>query len=312
MKESIFGIIEVYKKNVPAAPAAISFNLIKNEFAEAIEYKGIIEGNRGVVAFFGFLIFIVFAFAMAHLISYERQRKYPSLFDLSMTVFFVTVFSTFAVYFFLKCIRMELFRPEDEPIIFDRKNRKVYRIFREIEPGWRRLLKKWPVKATIHDWNLIDAEHHATVNADGSTISRIHTLIFLVRKSRTDSTIVDSFTLGNGMLHGEVTVSAVYEHVRKFMEENGPHVPTGDVLSDYKKPATFLECMARTGPYGETLKQWWRNAKYLTILGFIFFLITFPIATFVGLFSWLSYSTATPIEWSSEIRAAVGPPAPKL
>ena len=93
-------VIEVYKKALLAAPAGISFNLIKNKFSEAIEYKGIFDGTKGVVAFFGFLILTVFAFAMAHLISYERERKYPSLFGLSMTVFFVTIFSSFAVYVF--------------------------------------------------------------------------------------------------------------------------------------------------------------------------------------------------------------------
>ena len=61
------------------------------------------------------------------------------------------------------------------------------------------------------------------------------------------------------MIHGEVTVPAVYEHVAKFMEENGLHVPLGDALSIHQKPATLLECIARTGPYGDTLKQWWRG-----------------------------------------------------
>lgn len=174
------------------------------------------------------------------------------MFGLSTTVFFVAIFTTFPVYFFLKCLRMELFRPKDEPIIFDREHRKIYRIFRAIQPEWK-------------------AEHHATTNADGSTISRIHTLIFLVRRSLTDPTIVDGSTFGSSMLHGEVTVPAVYEHVRKFMEEGGPHLSLGDTLSVSKRPVTFLECMGRTGPDGETLKQWWQNVRSLPLIGPIFF-----------------------------------------
>ncbi|HWW72520.1 MAG TPA: DUF6708 domain-containing protein, partial [Duganella sp.] len=220
----------------------------------------------------------------------------------------IGVFTPIGIFFFLKFVRLELFRPEEEPIIFDRKNRKVYRIFREVQPGWKGLLKKWPLRSATYDWNLIDAEHHAAVNANTATISRIHSLVLIVRQSATDPTVVDAFTLGNSMLMGEVTVSAVYEHVRMFMEDGGPHLPLGEVLSPSEKPATFLKCMARTGPYGDTLKLWWQHARLLTILGFLLFPIFFPIVTLLGIFAWFSYVTAISIKWSDEVLAAVGPP----
>lgn len=170
------------------------------------------------------------------------------------------------------------------------------------------MFKNWPIKTAEHDWDLVDAEHHAALNANTSTISRVHTLVFVVRRSANDSTIVDSFTLGNSLELGEVTVPAVYEHVRKFMEECGPHLPAGEVITRSEKPATFLLCMARSGPYGETLKQWWLHARLLTIIGFIFFPLTFPIVTMLGIFSWFSYRTSTPVSWSREVSDAVGPP----
>lgn len=92
------------------------------------------------------------------------------------------------------------------------------------------MVSAWPMKTAEYDWDLIDAEHHAAVTTTGATISRQHGLIFLVRKSATDSTLVDSFAIGNSMQMGEVTVPAVWEHIRRFMEEGGPHFPPGDVL----------------------------------------------------------------------------------
>lgn len=110
------------------------------------------------------------------------------------------------------------------------------------------------------------------------------------------------------MLLGEVTVAPMYEHVRKFMEDGGPHLSPGEVLSNRENPVTFLQCMARMGPYGDTLKLWWAQAWVLTIIRFILFPISFPILTLLGIFSWFSYSTSIPIKWSDEVLAAVGPP----
>lgn len=53
----------------------------------------------------------------------------------------VATFFAFGMYMFLKMIRFELFGLEDEPVIFDRKNKKIYRIFRGIVPGWNGLLE---------------------------------------------------------------------------------------------------------------------------------------------------------------------------
>lgn len=63
------------------------------------------------------------------------------------------------------------------------------------------------------------------------------------------------------------------------MEDDGPHLPPGEVLSPSARPATFLKCMARMarmGPYGDTLKLWWEHARVLTILGFLLFPTFFP------------------------------------
>ena len=306
VSKNVSGIVERYAKNRPAAQSAIGFGLIKNTFKDAIEYKGITDGSRGVLTLIGFTCLSFMFFIIIDLLPILAEGlKEPLVFIASLLFIFLA--GTFSVYFFLRCVRMELFRPYDEPIIFDRKNRRVHRIYRMVEPGWKGLLRSWPLASASYDWDQIEAEHQAVVNANTSTISRTHALIFNVSKSPTDPTIVDSFTIGTSMELGEVTVPAVYEHIRKFMEDSGPHLPHGESASISEKPTSFLQCMARTGPYGENLKKWWQNARILTILGFLLFPITFPIVTLLGIFSWFSYATSIPISWSSEILAAVGP-----
>jgi hypothetical protein len=300
------GVVEHFLKNKKAAEHGIAFNLIKNIYSGAIEYRGIADGTRGLLTLLSVMFFFFVGWAIYQLIPLGGTRN--NLFRLITDIIFVALISVTATFMILKWLRLELFRPEDEPIIFDRKNRKVYRIFREVKPGWKGLFATWPMRQTQYDWDLVEGEHHAVIDANTATVSRHHALVFSVRAGVNDPTVVDGFTVGNGLLMGEVTVPAVYEHIRLFMEENGTHIPNGETLAEKIKTPTLLECLARTGPYGETLKTWWKHIRFLTIFGFIFFPVTFPILTLLGLFSWLSYTTSTPISWSEDVFKAVGQP----
>lgn len=303
-KDNIAGVVTSFPKKISASNSGKSFGLIKNIFSDALEYKGIADGTRGILLFLGTVTFIFILVTILYQL--EGSIKRPNLWGSHVILFiYASITLPFGLYFFLKNLRLELFRPVDEPIIFDRKNRKVYRIFREVTPGWKGLLKKWPLKSSTYDWELIDAEHHASVVANTSTISRIHALVFIVRRSTTDPIIQDSFTLGNGLL-GEVSVPSVYEHIRKFMEDQGPHTPPGETISATIYPSTIWQCLASVGPYGDNFKLLWNQHKIWLAVIFIFYPILFFIMTSVGIFAWLSYKTARPIKWPQEIKDAIG------
>jgi hypothetical protein len=305
-KNKLSGVIQTYKKGESASTSAIALNLIKNTYSDSLEYKGSAYGSRGVVIFFGTFSVGLVTFANLALLDVLADRFAWHRFVVIFTALIIG--DAVTMYFFLKSLRLELFRPIDEPTIFDRKNRKVYRIFSETKPGWKGLLLRWPLKTATYDWDLVKAEHHVAFNADGSTINRMHALVFSVKKSVSDQTIVDSFMLGNSIHHGEQTVPAVYEHVRKFMEEGGPHLPPGEKVTSIKKPANFWQCMGRTWPYGSTVKKCWKSTPFLAVLALFFFPITIPVFTLIGIFSWLSYATSTPISWPDEVTKAVGAP----
>ena len=298
------GRISQFERGESAAVNGISLGLIRNVYSDAIEYTAISAGMRGMVMLAGLSTAAFGTWGSYFILAEVKNRKFG--FSLLPVIFCAILFVVFSAHFSIKFTRLELWRPEDEPTIFDRKNRKVYRIYREVYAGWHGLVAPWPMKTAEYDWDLIDAEHHAAVTTTGSTVSRQHGLIFIVRTSATDSTPIDSFAIGNSMLMGEVTVPAVWEHIRRFMEEGGPHLPPGEVLRQAKRPATFWQCMASTGPYGANFRIWWREQTALMILGLIFFPIVFPLMTLLGVFSWLSYKTSIPIQWSPSVRAAIG------
>lgn len=301
----VSGIVKRFSKHESAGDTPIAMGWIKARYAEAIEYTGSPQGLRGMLflwGVFGAAIGIglgtMFGTGMA-------EWGYRNIFDL---LFWAAppLFIAFGFYILLWTTRLELFRPEDEPTLFDRKHRKVYRVFRETQPGWRGLFKPWPLRATEYDWNLIDVEHQAVLTTTGSTVTRYHALVFLVKKSATDQIIIDSFTIGNTMELGELTVPAVWEHIRRFMEENGPHLPPGETLAPSQPPQDFALSLAAVGPFGASYRRWWQDNAGFMILIHVLFPIFVPFFLLWGFFNWLSYRTATRIEWPPEIVETVG------
>lgn len=153
--------------------------------------------------------------------------------------------------------------------------------------------------------DLVDAEHHAQLNVNTAAASRIHELLFLVRKSQTDSSVVDAFSVGNSLVLGEVTVAPVWEHIRSFMEENGPQLPLGETLRQHHKPKNYVESVARAV---NLYIGFWREYRFLAITLTLLFPITLPGAVLITIFSWLSYKTAIPVQWPQHVLDAIGLP----
>ncbi|QBI04601.1 DUF6708 domain-containing protein [Pseudoduganella albidiflava] len=297
------GVIQRFDNKSSACPSTTSLGMIARTYPDAIEFSARAAGMTGMIMLIG-LMSAAFAFWVSdQVLSLELENGRSVISFLSFP--FVIIVFFHGIYSAIKYTRIELYRPKDEPTIFDRYNRKVYRIYREVYPGWLGTFKKWPMKMAEHDWNLIYAEHHAIVNATGSSVTRMHSLIFNVQKSTSDPTVVDSFAIGTSIQMGEVTVPAVWEHIRRFMEENGPHLPPGEVIEQRREPQTFLQCMAATGPYGSNFKNWWRDHTAMMIVGLLFFPITFPMMTLMGIFSWMAVKTARPVVWPSYVLDAI-------
>jgi hypothetical protein len=300
----ISGIVKRFAKSNPAAAKPTALGLLKTQFPNAVELTGISHDVRGMIFFMGLFTAVIsiglgqmFFFG---LLAEDLERTFDKIMLCVSTLFFVA-----GIYVLVRAIRYEFFRPEDEPVIFDRAHRKVYRLFRETHPGWKGLFKRWPMRAAEYEWDLVDVEHNAILMTTGSTITRLHNLIFIVRKSATDPTIIDSFEVGNSIQLAELTVAPLWEHIRRFMEENGPHIPAGETLITSKAPATLWESMGAVGPIGPEYFLEWKKHRAMMILYHVLFPLFFPMFLLWGLFNWLSYKTAVPVYWPPEVMDAV-------
>lgn len=302
------GIVRRFDKHAKAAGQITALGLITANANDAIRYSSPAgTALRGLAQFFGWgsLGFGLWwgSFTSAPMLERVASRPVSSLIFLSLST--ATVIG--AVLVWLWVIRLELFRPYDEPIIFDRKNRKVYRIFCEAQPGLKGLFKPWPMRACEYDWDLIDAEHNARIVTSGSTLRRDSNLVFIVRKSADDPTIIDSFNIGSPLMMSlDETVAATYEHIRRFMEEGGPPVPEGEKLPERAPKPRAWKRVLDWSPIGAKYWQAWRQELPMMLLAHVLFPLTIVLGGLWLFFNRLAVWTSRPIVWPAEIVAAVG------
>ena len=333
----LHGTLKRFDKTTNASVAAQAFGWIKATYSEAIEYAGQKHDLEGMilVGTFMFLPGGLTGVGMALFSIFKLNVPSAGLFILLIALPFTYWITLFP-------LRHVWRTPRDLPIIFDRANRRVYRMARQVEPGLKGLIKPWPVKALAYEWDLIDAEHHSELVGSPNTARRLHRLVFRVRKSADDPTIIDSFEIGNGMAQGEEMIAPMYEHIRRFMEERGPHLPHPDEPLDERiidKPTWWQAC-GRVGPWGDSYLKWWRQDKFMSVLhhvivGFSLFIYTavwFKADHFewwhwiIGFgFAWISLSmvwgqgtgiwlmahTSYLLDWPSEVHDATGAPTRK-
>jgi len=239
------------------------------------------------------------------------------------------------------CIRDSL----DNPVIFDRKHRKVYRVFRpfplpleyvkHVFKHWNPFYA-WPqLIAVEQDWGCMQAEYTRQFQMLGSeTPSMQHGLQLLVRETPDpNSKVIDGFSLVGPM--NEETVRGHWEYIRQFMEEKGPALPEGEELADNSPLRSPLDALIRMTK-GIGVFMWmchvimlawiifgapmaWHEASVLLpqnwgdgtlnfLLYHAFFLALPGFFYSWAFFSWLIQLTSIKVEWPSEIQQRLGAP----
>jgi hypothetical protein len=297
------GILKRFKKHEEAGWNPQALGWIKATHRDAIEYTGLVDELEGFAMWGGTLGFVGVLFLCGFGV-YMLVAK-NSWF---MLVFMALVGIPFGVYITTLSLRLTIYKPADLPILFDRKHRMVYRILREQDHGIKGLFKRWPIKACAYEWDLIDAEHETEFFTTGATVNRNHYLMFIVRQSVDDATIIDNFQIGNAMGMNEEIVANMWEHIRRFMEDNGPHLPSQDEpLAAKKQAPTWWEACGTVSVFGSRYKQRWREEPLRAVMAHLLFPILLPAGLIIGTGNWLAHKTAIHVEWPDEVKRAVGP-----
>ena len=313
----------VYTHEHAAAREATTQGWVRGVYRDAIEYTTSDKSTRGVAFLLGGVIPALGAGFTCWMISNVIKRRFfqdttADWFDYLVVVpsfFAFLLIGLFALYFFG---RLEFFKPQDLPIIFDRQRRKIYRLVEDTDEKGR-VKRRGQVQVIEHDWDDIVAEHGVTTYTTGSSVSRQHTLALMVRDKNPGDfkgeitpentpPYVDGFLLGDTKTLSEFTTPRVWEHLRRYMNENGPALPPGETVADTTVPVTWWDSLGAVSVFGPGYDQRWAGSWGWMLIMHLLLPITLPLALLMATTNWLSYKTAYPVQWPQEVLDKVGPP----
>lgn len=301
------GVLRQYTKRQSASQRPVALGWIKALYPDAIEYTSKTKSLRGM-GFATAWIFGVMNMCMGIWALYGAFH-FGAVF--TWVLFPPLAIIVFSIGLWIMALghRTDLFNLSDQPIIFDRKHRRVYRLFGEIPEGRLRLFKRWPVRVCAYDWDAIEVEHHYEGMVTGATYASNHRLMFLVRKSPKDSTVIECFQVGNPMDLNEDLTAGMWEHIRRFMEEDGPHLPSPhEPLANQEPPMSWWESLGGTSMIGPGYVRRWKEQWGHMLLMHLGAPLTIPIVLLWATGNWLSYKTEVKVDWPDEVKRAVGAP----
>ncbi|MGE8657942.1 MAG: DUF6708 domain-containing protein [Achromobacter sp.] len=201
----------------------------------------------------------------------------------------------------------------EQPTLFDRAAGRVY-----IMHSQRDWLRPWrwfriPVSVQSFEWCRIRAMIVPTVGLGGAGAPRLNYALRLVETDVPNGTrIVASFGVGIPSVYdGGAEPAALWEHLRRFMQEDGPHLGPHDALYvDDSSPSRLWNAIWWWQPLlGPGAKQFWAGPYwFLTVPFGLFALIGLPLTMAGGFIRWLSYRCKRPAPWPVDVLASIGPP----
>jgi len=260
-------------------------------YPNAMEVCGNLGAVKGLGVLFGLLVmgFVVWSMYFAWLVA---SSKSATAGDLWFAVV-VAIGSTGMCYAAVWFLRKDLFTYRDEPVLFNRRTRKVHLSRRRI--NMKRPFSPWPVVIDTYDWDCIRGEIKGGVAYNGSMPVMRYWLYLSVSDKPRSKEVVDRFVVG---MHGTsvIELAWLWEHTRRYMEEDGPPVQPGEWLNPDKDSSPVLEAWALSFPFLSKHASLRRSA-------FMYFLavVAFPFMWLLSFCTWLAEITCRNPQWPQHI-----------
>ncbi|MDR9834187.1 DUF6708 domain-containing protein [Herbaspirillum huttiense] len=267
-------------------------------YPHGLAYADQIAGMVGMAAF-GALMFS----PLAGLYIYDSIVRFNQ-FGIFSTLFgwLCLAFSTSILYFL---IRWDITGYRYAPVLFDRAAGKVHVFFDQtLLFRWLPLWGGGKHEIQTYDWSCLRGQVTRSRVFTGNTAQELASLSCVVVRGPQDPTVVAQFEVG-----GSTNALAVqllldrWEHVRRFMEHEGPLFVQDD--GPYVPPAT--QSLWGALCWGQPLIGPGRHAPSVgMVLAQIFtaFFVWFTVP--FGLVGWLCFHIKDKPKWPAEILASVG------
>ena len=266
-------------KDQPAAERAMGMDLVYEATGNMLMVQQSSTRLRGYASVFGIFLLVtspvMFGWAAESLLSGLPIRGliHFLLLVLSFALLIVTIGSTFLA---LRTFRIDLLTPTDNPLVFNRKTRKVYRVMPDIpqrqglSPAalvrhWLNTFRPWPMQVVEYDWDCLEAEYFSETMLAGNVVRTSHHLMFYVKATPDSDRVLGCFDIVPPLLIREDGAMMFWEHIRRFMQESGPPLPPGERPAP-KPPRNPISALQTVMPYFWPLfvfGLWWGGGKFV-------------------------------------------------
>jgi hypothetical protein len=245
-----------WPKDKRASETPRSNDLVSRAYEHVLFLEAMPSRYRGLASVFGMglmavaVLFFVLSRGVAKLFwAVVEKGELGSGWIIYDLVLLLLSMSMFVVAFIgaLRTFRIDLLAPKEIPLVFNRRTRKVYRYVQDI-PGFEQLagpdgkfsllgvgryilstFRPWPNMLLVeYDWDSLEAEYYEVTALAGNVIRTDRHLDLYVRESPGSDKVIGRFALVPTILTGEESGKDLWEHVRRFMQENGPALSPGD------------------------------------------------------------------------------------
>lgn len=283
--------------SVPVSRSPNSGGAVIEAFAHGLAYGDMMTVFIGYLAF-GALV-LVFPLCLLLL----------STWSTSFSVFGALIDALLLAAFGL-LLRFDLIGYRYQPTLFDRRAGKVH-IFKDNT----RLFSWWPLwggggqhQVLSYDWSCVRGQVTRFRTFTGTVAQENAALQFIVLAGPKETQVIGRF--GLGLTSNALAVQPLlntWEHIRRFMEHEGPLFVEGDGPNEALFQLSLGACLCFGQPFiGPGSAHYWKNPDWGAVLWQVFALPMFPLTMFYGLIRWASFHIKSEPAWPPEILASVG------
>ena len=249
-------------KDRPAADRAMALELVMSATEHLLLVQQSSTRLRGYMSVFAVLMLAAAPLSFAGIkLIWSFGLPIVSLSHLFVLVLslLLLVATAAGIFWAIRAFRIDLLTPTDNPLVFNRKKRKVYRVMPDIpewhgvSPAallrhWLNTFRPWPMQVIEYDWDCLEAEYFSKTSMAGNVARTEHHLWFYVKASPTSDQVLGSFGMVPPLLIREDSAMMFWEHIRRFMQDNGPPLPPGETPAP-KPPRNPISALNTVMPY---------------------------------------------------------------
>ncbi|WP_267095263.1 DUF6708 domain-containing protein [Xanthomonas sacchari] len=292
------GAVLLPPHSVPASRSPNSGGAVIEAFPHGLAYGSMMTLLVGYLGFGAVAIGLPLTLMLASAVG-DANAFTPALVGTSVLSVFV--------YFML---RFDLIGYRYAPTLFDRNAGKVH-VFKDNT----RLFGWWPLwggggqhEILSYDWACVRAQVVRFKTFTGTVAQDNAALQMIVLAAPGDTRVVGQF--GLGLTSSAIAVQPLldtWEHIRRFMEHEGPLFVEGDGPNEALFEMRLARCIFFGQPFiGPGSAEHWRHPDLGAILWQIIAIPLFPLTVLYGLIRWASFHIKSKPVWPPEVLASVG------